>query len=96
MGWAGMTWILSVSPIVCPFLLENPAPVPGGDDSAGRKAAIESCSRRLAGAADVPGDVVDADAAAARRPVRRRREVGERREGPRRLLGGEMGWISQS
>ena len=76
-----MTWILDVRPIVWPFLLENPAPVPGGDDSAGRKAAIESGSRRLAGAADVPGDVVDADAAAARRPVRRRREVGERREG---------------
>ena len=60
----------------------HPVPVPRGDDAAGREAAI--CC--LAAVDGVPGDVVDADAAAARRAVRRRRELRERREGPRRLF----------
>ena len=47
------------------------APVPGGDDAARREAPIGGCSLAAA-AADVPGDVVDADAPAARSAVWRR------------------------
>ena len=46
----------------------HPVPVPRGDDAAGREPAIRCC---LAAVDGVLGDVVDADAAAARRAVRR-------------------------
>ena len=73
------------------FHVLNLFPVPRGDDAAGREAAI---CWGLVAVRDVPGDVVDADAAAARRAVRRRRELRQRREGPRRLFEERSIWVA--